>query len=179
MLNPSLPKRGPARTLTGITLVHTLGQGLWVALNAIYATSVLKLSPGQFGCSPVWPSSTAPSGGWSWPSAAVGALMPPVARWADRSRHSVRTREPSTPQFLPLLRPFAFLSSGHLENQPFRHPIIPSFRFRVVRACPGPGFRRRARIPEGLRAPPGRLPGHRTVREIRSALPADLKSAIE
>ncbi|MET9609322.1 MFS transporter [Streptomyces sp. NPDC006512] len=44
-----LPKRGPARTLTGITLVHTLGQGLWMALNAIYATSVLKLSPGQFG----------------------------------------------------------------------------------------------------------------------------------
>ncbi|MDA5280166.1 MFS transporter [Streptomyces sp. Isolate_45] len=49
MLNQLLPKRGPARTLTGITLVHTLGQGLWMALNAIYATSVLKLSPGQFG----------------------------------------------------------------------------------------------------------------------------------
>ncbi|MFF4324552.1 MFS transporter [Streptomyces sp. NPDC001568] len=49
MLNRLLPKRGPARTLTGITLVHTLGQGMWMALNAIYATSVLKLTPGQFG----------------------------------------------------------------------------------------------------------------------------------
>lgn len=49
MLSRLLPPRGPARTLTGITLVHTLGQGLWMALNAIYATTVLRLSPGQFG----------------------------------------------------------------------------------------------------------------------------------
>ncbi|URM92505.1 MFS transporter [Streptomyces sp. MRC013] len=49
MLSRLLPPRGPARTLTGITLVHTLGQGLWMALNAIYATTVLHLSPGQFG----------------------------------------------------------------------------------------------------------------------------------
>ncbi|MET9963713.1 MFS transporter [Streptomyces sp. NPDC006326] len=49
MLNRLLPPRGPARTLTGITLVHTMGQGLWMALNAIYATTVLGLSPGQFG----------------------------------------------------------------------------------------------------------------------------------
>ncbi|MFE2269670.1 MFS transporter [Streptomyces lavendulae] len=49
MLSRLLPARGTARTLTGITLVHTLGQGLWMALNAIYATSVLGLSPAQFG----------------------------------------------------------------------------------------------------------------------------------
>ncbi|MFG2619811.1 MFS transporter [Streptomyces sp. NPDC048507] len=49
MLSRLLPKRGPARTLTGVTLVHTLGQGMWMALNAIYATSVLRLSPGEFG----------------------------------------------------------------------------------------------------------------------------------
>ncbi|MCQ0025564.1 MFS transporter [Streptomyces somaliensis DSM 40738] len=49
MLSHLLPPRGPARILTGVTLVHTLGQGLWMALNAIYATTVLHLSPGQFG----------------------------------------------------------------------------------------------------------------------------------
>ncbi|MEV4332789.1 MFS transporter [Streptomyces sp. NPDC049597] len=49
MLSRFLPARGPARTLTGITLVHTMGQGLWMALNAIYATTVLHLTPGQFG----------------------------------------------------------------------------------------------------------------------------------
>ncbi|MFI2241482.1 MFS transporter [Streptomyces chrestomyceticus] len=49
MLNRLLPPKGPARVLTGVTLVHTLGQGLWMALNAIYATAVLRLSPGQFG----------------------------------------------------------------------------------------------------------------------------------
>jgi hypothetical protein len=49
MLSRLGPPRGPARTLTGVTLVHTLGQGLWMALNAIYATTVLRLSPGQFG----------------------------------------------------------------------------------------------------------------------------------
>ncbi|WP_324784265.1 MFS transporter [Streptomyces sp. H51] len=49
MLSRLLPAPGPARVLTGITLVHTLGQGLWMALNAIYATTVLHLSPGQFG----------------------------------------------------------------------------------------------------------------------------------
>ncbi|MGV9454327.1 MFS transporter [Streptomyces sp. NPDC003635] len=49
MLSRILPARGPARVLIGITLVHTMGQGLWMALNAIYATTVLDLSPGQFG----------------------------------------------------------------------------------------------------------------------------------
>lgn len=49
VLSRILPPRGPARTLTGITLVHTMGQGLWMALNAVYATAVLGLSPGQFG----------------------------------------------------------------------------------------------------------------------------------
>jgi hypothetical protein len=49
MLNRLLPAGGPARVLTGITLVHTLGQGLWMALSAIYATTVLDLTPGQFG----------------------------------------------------------------------------------------------------------------------------------
>ncbi|MCZ7413722.1 MFS transporter [Streptomyces sp. WMMC897] len=49
MLSRALPPSGPARTLTGITLVHTLGQGLWMALHAIYATVVLNLSAGQFG----------------------------------------------------------------------------------------------------------------------------------
>ncbi|MBC2903260.1 MFS transporter [Streptomyces cupreus] len=49
MLSRLLPAQGPARVLTGITLVHTMGQGLWMALNAIYATTVLDLTPGQFG----------------------------------------------------------------------------------------------------------------------------------
>ncbi|MFI9770133.1 MFS transporter [Streptomyces sp. NPDC052415] len=49
MLSRLLPSGGPARVLTGITLVHTLGQGLWMALSAIYATTVLDLTPGQFG----------------------------------------------------------------------------------------------------------------------------------
>ncbi|MEV5593694.1 MFS transporter [Streptomyces sp. NPDC052496] len=49
MLSRFLPPKGPARVLTGVTLVHTLGQGLWMALNALYATTVLRLSPGQFG----------------------------------------------------------------------------------------------------------------------------------
>ncbi|MGW2644081.1 MFS transporter [Streptomyces sp. NPDC001393] len=41
-----LPEKGPARTLTLITAVH--GQGLWAAISAIYATSVVGLSAGQF-----------------------------------------------------------------------------------------------------------------------------------
>ncbi|RSS54650.1 MFS transporter [Streptomyces sp. WAC07061] len=48
MLSRLLPPAGPARVLTGITLVHTLGQGLWMALNAIFATAVLGLTPGRF-----------------------------------------------------------------------------------------------------------------------------------
>ncbi|MFF9265369.1 MFS transporter [Streptomyces longwoodensis] len=48
MLSRLLPPKGPARLLSGITLVHTLGQGLWMALNAIYAMTVLHLTPGQF-----------------------------------------------------------------------------------------------------------------------------------
>lgn len=49
LLATLLPPRGPARSLAGVTMVHSLGQGLWMALNAIYAVSVVKLTPGQFG----------------------------------------------------------------------------------------------------------------------------------
>ncbi len=44
-----LPPPGSIRTLAVITLTLTLGQGLWLALNAIYTTTVLRLTPGQFG----------------------------------------------------------------------------------------------------------------------------------
>lgn len=49
MLSRFLPAPGPSRTITGITLVHTMGQGLWMAISAIYATTVIGLSPGEFG----------------------------------------------------------------------------------------------------------------------------------
>ncbi|MFR0352442.1 MFS transporter [Streptomyces sediminimaris] len=46
-----LPPPGPARLLTVITMVMTLGQGLWMALSAIYAVTVLHLTVGQLGLS--------------------------------------------------------------------------------------------------------------------------------
>jgi len=46
-----LPPPGPARLLTVITMVMTLGQGLWMALSAIYAVTVLHLTPGELGVS--------------------------------------------------------------------------------------------------------------------------------
>ncbi|MGV9251394.1 MFS transporter, partial [Streptomyces sp. NPDC003697] len=49
MLNRLLPVHGPVRTFLGIVLVLTLGQGLWMALNAVYSTTVLHLSASQFG----------------------------------------------------------------------------------------------------------------------------------
>ncbi|PWI45139.1 MFS transporter [Streptomyces sp. ICBB 8177] len=49
MLSRFLPAPGPSRTITGITLVHTMGQGLWMAISAIYATRVIGLSPTGFG----------------------------------------------------------------------------------------------------------------------------------
>lgn len=67
-----LPPRGSARTLTGITLVHTMGQGLWMALNAVYAISVLELSPGQFGI------------GVGVAAAVALALSTPTGHLADR-----------------------------------------------------------------------------------------------
>ncbi|MEU3528097.1 MFS transporter [Streptomyces sp. NPDC038707] len=46
-----LPPPGPARLLTVITMVMSLGQGLWTALSAIYAVTVLHLTTGQLGIS--------------------------------------------------------------------------------------------------------------------------------
>lgn len=46
-----LPPPGPARLLAVITMVMTLGQGLWMALSAIYAVTVLHLTTGQLGIS--------------------------------------------------------------------------------------------------------------------------------
>ncbi|MEU7998863.1 MFS transporter [Micromonospora sp. NPDC049060] len=48
VLSRLLPPAGSSRTLTVITLVHTLGQGLWMAISAIFATSVVGLSVGEF-----------------------------------------------------------------------------------------------------------------------------------
>ncbi|MEU9627893.1 MFS transporter [Streptomyces luteogriseus] len=51
MLTRVLPPPGPARLITGITMVLTLGQGLWMAINAIYAVAILHLTPAQLGIS--------------------------------------------------------------------------------------------------------------------------------
>lgn len=48
MLSRLLPPSGSSRTLTVITLVHTVGQGLWMAISAIFATSVVGLSVAEF-----------------------------------------------------------------------------------------------------------------------------------
>ncbi len=49
MLNRILLPPGPGRLIAAITAVMTLGQSLWIALNAIYAITVLHLTSGQFG----------------------------------------------------------------------------------------------------------------------------------
>ncbi|WP_260636513.1 MFS transporter [Streptomyces angustmyceticus] len=46
-----LPAPGPTRLLTVITMVMSLGQGLWMALSSIYAVTVLHLTPGELGTS--------------------------------------------------------------------------------------------------------------------------------
>ncbi|MET8948953.1 MFS transporter [Streptomyces sp. NPDC004542] len=46
-----LPPPGPARLLTVITVVMSLGQGLWMAVNAIFAVTMVHLTPGQLGVS--------------------------------------------------------------------------------------------------------------------------------
>lgn len=51
MLTRILPPPGPARLLTFITMVMSLGQGLWMAINAIYAVTMIHLTPGQLGIS--------------------------------------------------------------------------------------------------------------------------------
>ncbi|MDI5966524.1 MFS transporter [Streptomyces sp. SL13] len=51
MLNRILPPPGPARLLTVITTVMSVGQGLWLAISAIYAVTVVHLTPSQLGLS--------------------------------------------------------------------------------------------------------------------------------
>ncbi|MFE7778546.1 MFS transporter [Streptomyces sp. NPDC057445] len=51
MLTRILPPPGPARLLTVITMVMSLGQGLWMAINAVYAVTVVRLTPGELGIS--------------------------------------------------------------------------------------------------------------------------------
>ncbi|WP_405683789.1 MFS transporter [Streptomyces sp. NBC_00057] len=51
MLTRFLPPPGPARLITVITMVLTLGQGLWMAINAVYAVEMLHLTPTQLGIS--------------------------------------------------------------------------------------------------------------------------------
>ncbi|MDT0390544.1 MFS transporter [Streptomyces dubilierae] len=51
MLTRMLPPPGPARMLTFITMVMSLGQGLWMAINAIYAVTMVHLTPSQLGIS--------------------------------------------------------------------------------------------------------------------------------
>lgn len=49
VLSRFLPEPGYGRKLTLVTAIH--GQGLWAAISAIYATTVVGLSAGQFGAS--------------------------------------------------------------------------------------------------------------------------------
>ncbi|MFB7560335.1 MFS transporter [Streptomyces brevispora] len=51
MLTRILPPPGPVRLLTVITMVMSLGQGLWMAINAIYAVTMVHLTAGQLGVS--------------------------------------------------------------------------------------------------------------------------------
>lgn len=51
MLTRLLLPAGPARLLTVITMVMSLGQGVWGAISAIYAVTMLHLTPGQLGIS--------------------------------------------------------------------------------------------------------------------------------
>lgn len=49
MLKRVLPDPGPMRVLTTVTLVNTIGNGLWVTASALYLTRIVGLSPAQFG----------------------------------------------------------------------------------------------------------------------------------
>ncbi|MFF3017243.1 MFS transporter [Streptomyces sp. NPDC057939] len=51
MLNRLLPPSGPARMLTVITMVMSLGQGLWIAISVLYAVTIVGLTPGELGIS--------------------------------------------------------------------------------------------------------------------------------
>ncbi|AJT42732.1 MFS transporter [Psychromicrobium lacuslunae] len=58
--------------LTIVTMVHTLGQGTWLALNAVYVTQIIGLSAVQFGL------------GVSTAAAVTLALSAPMGHLADR-----------------------------------------------------------------------------------------------
>ncbi|MEU9031179.1 MFS transporter [Streptomyces sp. NPDC048383] len=51
MLNRLLPPPGPARMLAVITMVMSLGQGLWIAISVLYAVTIVRLTPGELGIS--------------------------------------------------------------------------------------------------------------------------------
>ncbi|MGW4645139.1 MFS transporter [Kitasatospora sp. NPDC004289] len=51
MLTRILPPAGPARLLAYVTMVMSLGQGLWMAISAIYAVTQVHLTPAQLGIS--------------------------------------------------------------------------------------------------------------------------------
>ncbi len=51
LLDRLLLPPGPGRLLAAITTVMSLGQGLWMALNAVFAVTVLHLTPAQLGVS--------------------------------------------------------------------------------------------------------------------------------
>ena len=51
MLSRFLLPPGPVRLFSILSGIMTLGQGLWMALNAIYAVTVVHLSPAQLGIS--------------------------------------------------------------------------------------------------------------------------------
>ncbi|MBX6355031.1 MAG: MFS transporter [Micromonosporaceae bacterium] len=44
-----LPRPGPLRSLSAVTLINTLGNGLWMTVNALYLTRVAGLSAGEVG----------------------------------------------------------------------------------------------------------------------------------
>jgi len=72
VLNRLLPPSGSSRTLTVITLVHTIGQGLWLGISAIFATAVIGLSVREF------------STGLVVAAAVALALSTPTGHLADR-----------------------------------------------------------------------------------------------
>lgn len=72
MLSRLLPPAGSGRTLTVITLVHTVGQGLWLAISAIFARRVIGLTVGEF------------STGLVVAAAVALALSTPTGHLADR-----------------------------------------------------------------------------------------------
>ena len=46
---PLLPEPGPIRTLAAVTLVNTIGNGLWMTSSALFLTRSVGLSIGQTG----------------------------------------------------------------------------------------------------------------------------------